>query len=106
MFLRAVGARRGGDQGLFYEISSLNLFTTKLVFAARVHLSSVGPFCGAVKSQTRPRRLVGGRGGRTHHRQRRQPEEKGVFDRLMGRLRAIAASTNGFAPVIATALRC
>jgi hypothetical protein len=32
-------------------------------------------------------------------------EEKGVFDRLMGRLRAIAAGTGGFAPVIATALR-
>jgi hypothetical protein len=33
-------------------------------------------------------------------------EEKSVFDRLMGRLRAIAADTEGFAPVIATALRC
>jgi hypothetical protein len=33
-------------------------------------------------------------------------EEKGLFDRLMGRLRAIAARTDGFAPVIATALRC
>jgi hypothetical protein len=33
-------------------------------------------------------------------------EEKGVFDRLMGRLRAIAAGAGGFAPVIATALRC
>jgi hypothetical protein len=33
-------------------------------------------------------------------------EEKGMLDRLMGRLRAIAASGTGFAPVIATALRC
>jgi hypothetical protein len=33
-------------------------------------------------------------------------EEKGVFDRLMARLRAIAAGTRTFAPVIATALRC
>jgi len=33
-------------------------------------------------------------------------EEKSIFDRLMGRLRAIAAGTKGFAPVIATALRC
>jgi len=33
-------------------------------------------------------------------------EEKGIFERLMGRLRAIAADANGFAPVIATALRC
>jgi hypothetical protein len=33
-------------------------------------------------------------------------EEKGVFDRLMDRLRAIAAGAGGFAPVIATALRC
>jgi hypothetical protein len=33
-------------------------------------------------------------------------EEKGVFDRLMQRVRAIAAGPHGFAPVIATALRC
>ena len=33
-------------------------------------------------------------------------EEKGIFERLMGRLRAIAADADGFAPVIATALRC
>jgi hypothetical protein len=33
-------------------------------------------------------------------------EDKGIFDRLMRRLRAIAASADGFAPVIATALRC
>jgi len=33
-------------------------------------------------------------------------EEKSVFERLMGRLRAIAAGADGFAPVIATALRC
>ncbi len=33
-------------------------------------------------------------------------EEKGLLDRLMGRLRAITASGTGFAPVIATALRC
>jgi len=33
-------------------------------------------------------------------------EEKGIFDRLMGRLRAIAAGPHGLAPVIATALRC
>jgi hypothetical protein len=33
-------------------------------------------------------------------------EEKGVFERLMARLRAIAAGARGFAPVIATALRC
>ena len=33
-------------------------------------------------------------------------EEKGIFERLMSRLRAIAADAGGFAPVIATALRC
>jgi hypothetical protein len=33
-------------------------------------------------------------------------EEKGIFERLMGRLRAITADAGGFAPVIATALRC
>ena len=33
-------------------------------------------------------------------------EEKGIFERLMSRLRAIAADADGFAPVIATALRC
>ncbi len=33
-------------------------------------------------------------------------EEKGMFDRLMGRLRAIAGGAGGFAPVITTALRC
>jgi len=33
-------------------------------------------------------------------------EEKGIFDRLMGRLRAIAAGADRFAPVITTALRC
>lgn len=33
-------------------------------------------------------------------------EEKPAFDRLMGRLRAITAGNGGFAPVIATALRC
>jgi hypothetical protein len=33
-------------------------------------------------------------------------EEKGIFERLMGRLRAIAAHADGFAPVIATVLRC
>jgi hypothetical protein len=33
-------------------------------------------------------------------------EEKSIFARLMGRLRAIAAGPEGFAPVIATALRC
>lgn len=33
-------------------------------------------------------------------------EEKGILERLMGRLRAIAAAGSGFAPVIATALRC
>jgi len=32
--------------------------------------------------------------------------EKGVFDRPLGRLRAIAGGADGFAPVIATALRC
>lgn len=33
-------------------------------------------------------------------------EEKGIFERLMSRLRAIHPGANGFAPVIATALRC
>jgi len=33
-------------------------------------------------------------------------QEKGIFQRLMDRLRNIAASANGFAPVVATALRC
>jgi hypothetical protein len=33
-------------------------------------------------------------------------EEKGIFDRLMGRLRAIRPDGGGFAPVLATALRC
>ncbi len=33
-------------------------------------------------------------------------EEKGIFDRLMRRVRAIAAGADGFTPVIATALRC
>lgn len=33
-------------------------------------------------------------------------EEKGVFERLMNRLRAIVPRASGFAPVIATALRC
>jgi hypothetical protein len=33
-------------------------------------------------------------------------DEKNIFDRLMGRLRAIAVSADGFAPVIAIALRC
>lgn len=33
-------------------------------------------------------------------------EEKGVLERLMGRLRAITASADGFLPVIETALRC
>jgi hypothetical protein len=33
-------------------------------------------------------------------------EEKGLFERLMDRLRAIARDASGFAPVIATALRC
>ena len=33
-------------------------------------------------------------------------EDKGIFDRLMQRLRSIADSGCGFAPVIATALRC
>ena len=33
-------------------------------------------------------------------------EEKGIFQRLMGRLRSITDGVNGFAPVIPTALRC
>ncbi|MBM3748429.1 MAG: IS1380 family transposase [Acidobacteria bacterium] len=33
-------------------------------------------------------------------------EEKGLFERLMNRLRSIAAGAGGFRPVIATALRC
>jgi hypothetical protein len=33
-------------------------------------------------------------------------EERGLFQRLMGRLRAIGAGENGFRPVIAVALRC
>jgi hypothetical protein len=33
-------------------------------------------------------------------------EEKGIFERLMDRLRAIVGGPSGFAPVIATALRC
>jgi len=33
-------------------------------------------------------------------------EEKGIFERLMNRLRAIVPGASGFAPVIATALRC
>jgi hypothetical protein len=33
-------------------------------------------------------------------------EEKGIFERLMDRLRAIVPSASGFAPVIATVLRC
>jgi hypothetical protein len=33
-------------------------------------------------------------------------EEKGLLDRLMGRLRAITAGSDGFLPVIETALRC
>jgi hypothetical protein len=33
-------------------------------------------------------------------------EDKGIFDRLMQRLRSIADGTRGFPPVIATALRC
>jgi len=32
--------------------------------------------------------------------------EQGLFDRLMNRLRTIAATEKGFAPVIAVALRC
>jgi hypothetical protein len=32
-------------------------------------------------------------------------EEKGTFDRLMGRLGAVAATAGGFGPVIATVLR-
>lgn len=32
-------------------------------------------------------------------------EEKSTLDRLMGRLRAITAGADGFAPIIATALR-
>ncbi len=33
-------------------------------------------------------------------------EERGVFQRLMSRLRGIAAGAAGFAPVIASGLRC
>jgi len=33
-------------------------------------------------------------------------QERGLFQRLMDRLRAIAGSAHGFAPVVATALRC
>ncbi len=33
-------------------------------------------------------------------------EDKGLFDRLMRRLRAVAACAEGFAPAIATALGC
>jgi hypothetical protein len=33
-------------------------------------------------------------------------DEKNIFDRLMGRVRAIAVSADGFTPVVATALRC
>ena len=33
-------------------------------------------------------------------------EERGVFQRLMSRLRGIAAGATGFAPVIASGLRC
>ena len=33
-------------------------------------------------------------------------QEKGIFQRLMDRLRAIAEGAHGFAPVLATALRC
>ena len=32
--------------------------------------------------------------------------EQSVFDRLMTRLRSVAANADGFAPVIPTALRC
>jgi hypothetical protein len=32
--------------------------------------------------------------------------DKSLFQRLMERLRAIAVTENGFAPVIAAALRC
>ena len=33
-------------------------------------------------------------------------EEKGIFQRLMDRLRSITDGANGFAPVVPTALRC
>ena len=33
-------------------------------------------------------------------------EEKGIFQRLMDRLRSITDGVNGFAPVVPTALRC
>ena len=33
-------------------------------------------------------------------------QEKGIFQRLMHRLRAIASGAHGFTPVVATALRC
>jgi len=33
-------------------------------------------------------------------------EEKGLFERLMHRLRSIAAGAGGFRPVIPAALRC
>ena len=33
-------------------------------------------------------------------------EEKGIFQRLMDRLRTITDGANGFAPVISRALRC
>ena len=32
--------------------------------------------------------------------------EQGIFERLLLRLRAIRAGANGFAPVVAVALRC
>jgi hypothetical protein len=35
-----------------------------------------------------------------------QYPEQGIFGRLMNRLRAIVPGASGFAPVIATALRC
>jgi hypothetical protein len=33
-------------------------------------------------------------------------QEKGIFQRLMDRLRLITDGVNGFAPVVPTALRC
>jgi hypothetical protein len=33
-------------------------------------------------------------------------QEKGVFQRLMHRLQAVASTQHGFPPVVATALRC
>src|SRR2546429_4679198 len=33
-------------------------------------------------------------------------EERGIFQRLMDRLRSITDGANGFAPVVPTALRC